>query len=149
MQENQNAVLIPLINAAVTAAETVSGSCDTRGYDEVRLVVSIVPSTTTNGSSVISFGDSDDNTTFVTVVATQSVTTSTNHGLVICDIPAGVARDRYVNVSVLQGSTTNATGHIAAMAILSRCAESPQSTSDMVQGAVGLTVFPDTVVIAS
>ena len=139
MIKSQDQVIVPLFQKAVTTGEAVSGSVNCDGYDDVTIVVSVVPTTTTNGVSTLGFADSDDNTTFVTVVANQSVVANTNAATaaVVCRIPPGVNRDKYVKATLTQGTVTNCTGNVSGIAILSRPGQSPQTTSDIVAGIVG------------
>lgn len=147
MQQNKIPKLVDLIApVATTAGLATSGSVDTIGFDEVTISVQVKQTTTTGGSTSVEFSHSDDNTTFVTVAAAQSVTAGTNSGLVVCHIPKGYNKKRYVKATATQATVTNTTGTLAAQAILNSPEKAPESTSGMVGGAVGVTPVPSVVV---
>jgi hypothetical protein len=147
MIEAQNVKrVLAIAPKAVTAGESVTGKVDCKGYDYATIEVLLDPTTTTNGTSVITFKDSDDNTTFVTIAANQTVTAGTNDGVVVCHVDMR-GKGRYLEVGVTQNTTTNTTGVVAAMMNLSKPHESPQSTVTTIGGVVGATVASAVVIV--
>jgi len=148
MIQGQKAKTVLLIAPkAVTAAEEVTGSVDTAGADYAELIVAVTPTTTTSGTTVVAFADSDDNTTFVTIVANQTVTAGSSgaRGLVICQVELR-GKKRYLRVTATQNTTTNTTGALGAIARLSNLSQGPASTSDMIGVTVGGAAIPKVVV---
>ena len=145
--ELQSVKVVPLITPdETTAAQASAGSLDRAGYEEMIIVVNVKQTTTTSGTTVLSVGDSDDNTTFVTICADKTVTAGTNAGCVVYAIDLR-GKGRYIQVTSTQNTTTNTTGAVSAVAILGRVGIQPRSTSDMVGGTVGVTPLPAEVAI--
>ena len=149
MIDLQQCKIVPLIaptQAGVTAGTTSAGTVDAKGWDYCTVVAQVQQTTTTNQTNAVNVSDSDDNTTFVTVAAAQSVTAGAGAGIIRWDIDLR-GKKRYVKLTNIQGTVLNGTGAVSGLAILSRGKEQPGSTSDLVGDAVGATNQPETSVI--